>query len=438
MPLPAASVSRAETSALDQEAAAMVDDLESSLAAFVPRRRASMAASAAQGETPGSGGRGDGDGSGDGAGGGSSGTTEGRAPRADGKGLVEPSLLVAAHAGLGASAPLGSLLALWDYLLVRHDKHFGFFLVLAALLRRREELLAASGLQLRLLLAETLSPASMATLLVAKEGGGGESAAKASPLALWCGEAEALDVATPESFRHHLALIGEIAEAEYEAAVRTRAQKGVEAGSIEGATRAAAAAPAAAAPGGTGPSGGEEGDAVPGIGAAAEAAAPAAQKAEAAGQAGEAAKGLNHPSLLRMRSIMKSAGDKLAADLKNLKLAHSNSGSLQPAQELAAPIELSLPQLCLAVSAKELVAGISGKNRGRFGGVDKVEGEGTRRTGAEDKGGELFREREALSFFAVDCRPKTQVDAGRFPTAYHLDPSAMDNPEELAEVTEHG
>lgn len=28
----------------------------------------------------------------------------------------------------------------------------------------------------------------------------------------------------------------------------------------------------------------------------------------------------------------------------------------------------------------------------------------------------------------------SQVDAGRFPTAYHLDPNAMDNPEEMAEV----
>lgn len=98
----------------------------------------------------------------------------------------------------------------------KKKKMSSFFLVLAALLRRREELLAASGLQLRLLLAETLSPAAMATLLVAEGDNGGESAATRSPLALWCSEAEALDVATPESFRHHLALIGEIAEAEYE------------------------------------------------------------------------------------------------------------------------------------------------------------------------------------------------------------------------------
>lgn len=119
MPLPAASVSRAETSALDQEAAAMVDDLESSLAAFVPRRRASMSGSAAQADTAASGA------SSNNSGRGSPGSDDGRPPRADGQGLVEPSLLVAAHAGLGASAPLGSLLPLWDYLLVRHDKHFG-------------------------------------------------------------------------------------------------------------------------------------------------------------------------------------------------------------------------------------------------------------------------------------------------------------------------
>lgn len=54
----------------------------------------------------------------------------------------------------------------------------------------------------------------MATLLA---GGNGNADSKASAaLELWCKEAEVLDLATPESFRHHLALIGEIAEAEYE------------------------------------------------------------------------------------------------------------------------------------------------------------------------------------------------------------------------------
>lgn len=95
-------------------------------------------------------------------------------------------------------------------------------MLLAALLRRREELLLATGPQLRLLLAETLSPSAMASLLVdGEEILEGEAAAAAATvagpaLALWCQEAEALDLATPESFRHHLALIGEIAEAEHE------------------------------------------------------------------------------------------------------------------------------------------------------------------------------------------------------------------------------
>lgn len=34
----------------------------------------------------------------------------------------------------------------------------------------------------------------------------------------------------------------------------------------------------------------------------------------------QAPKGLNHPSLLRMRVMMKTAGDKIAADLKSLKV----------------------------------------------------------------------------------------------------------------------
>lgn len=111
MPLPAASVSRAETSALDQQAAAMVDDLESSLAAALPRRRLAGKSSPVSVD--------------DTSDGGGVATRPGRVGGLEGQGLVEPSLLVAANAGLGASAPLRCLLPLWDYLLVRHDKHFG-------------------------------------------------------------------------------------------------------------------------------------------------------------------------------------------------------------------------------------------------------------------------------------------------------------------------
>ncbi|CBJ33932.1 conserved unknown protein [Ectocarpus siliculosus] len=406
MPLPGASASHAETSALDQEASAMVDDLESSLQGFAPRRRSMKAGSTAQAEAVGGGAAG---------GPAAAAAAAGRPARAAGEGLVEPSLLVAANAALGASAPLGRLLPLWDYLLVRHDKHFGFFLLLAALLRRREELLLATGPQLRLLLAETLSPSAMASLLV-----DGEESLEGE-------EAEALDLATPESFRHHLALIGEIAEAEHEAAVRARAQRRVEGGS-DGPDGKAAAVPAS--------SGSKEG------GPAADGSTPSAPtspRPQAAGQAGTeaASKGLGHPSLLRMRTMMKTAGDKLAADLKNLKLARPNpENSRQSREDLAPPTELSLPQLCLAVSAKELVAGVSGRRRERAATGDGGGGAGAGGAKGVDAGGgqgALFRQRQPLAFFAVDCRPKQQVDAGRFPTAYHLDPSAMENPEEMAE-----
>lgn len=107
MPLPAESVSRAETTALDQEAAAMVDDLESSLAASLPKRRSSSGISGKAGDS-------------------SSQAEEGEAEDRQGQGLVEPSLLVAAGAGLGAASSLPALLPLWDYLLVRQDKHFGY------------------------------------------------------------------------------------------------------------------------------------------------------------------------------------------------------------------------------------------------------------------------------------------------------------------------
>lgn len=111
MPLPAESVSRAETTALDQEAAALVDDLESSLAASLPKRRSSLAVSGKAGDS-------------------SSQAEEGEVEDRQGQGLVEPSLLVAANAGLGAASSLPALLPLWDYLLVRQDKHFGYVRVL--------------------------------------------------------------------------------------------------------------------------------------------------------------------------------------------------------------------------------------------------------------------------------------------------------------------
>lgn len=110
MPLPAESVSRAETTALDQEAAAMVDDLESSLAASLPKRRSSSAITGKAGESSSQ----------------AEAAEEGEAEDGQGQGLVEPSLLVAASAGLGAASSLPALLPLWDYLLVRQDKHFGY------------------------------------------------------------------------------------------------------------------------------------------------------------------------------------------------------------------------------------------------------------------------------------------------------------------------
>lgn len=122
MPLPAASVSRAETSARDQETAAMVDDLESSLGPSIARRRQSAGrgnpAQAFSQEQD------DGDVS-ESREGGAVGMALRAGSSSESQGLVEPSLLVAACSGLGSTVPLERLVLLWDYLLVRRDKHFG-------------------------------------------------------------------------------------------------------------------------------------------------------------------------------------------------------------------------------------------------------------------------------------------------------------------------
>ncbi len=106
---------------------------------------------------------------------------------------------------------------------------------------------------------------------------------------------------------------------------------------------------------------------------------------------------------------------------KQLARAGSESQQANP-EEPAAPTELSLPQLCLAVSAKELIAGMSGKGRGaRADGAGNADGGGGGGAGGpsaadEEQGkgpGGLFRERQPLAFFAVDCRPKDQVRSVR-------------------------
>lgn len=95
----------------------------------------------------------------------------------------------------------------------------------------------------------------------------------------------------------------------------------------------------------------------------------------------------------------------------------SASGSREPADDFAPPSELVLPQLCLAVGAKELISRLSRTGRKR---VEAGEEGGSEETGGGEVGakqgvpgkkeaGGLFREREPLSFFAVDCRPKEQV-----------------------------
>lgn len=95
------------------------------------------------------------------------------------------------------------------------------------------------------------------------------------------------------------------------------------------------------------------------------------------------------------------------------QLARPNpENSRQSPENLAAPTELSLPQLCLAVSAKELVAGVSGRRReraGTGGGDGEAEAGGGKGVDAEGGQGALFMQRRPLAFFAVDCRPKQQV-----------------------------
>lgn len=87
------------------------------------------------------------------------------------------------------------------------------------------------------------------------------------------------------------------------------------------------------------------------------------------------------------------------------------------------PTELLLPQLCLAVSAKELMVVERGMKGRRFEEVDQSEDSITGispeegKVGGGEGGIELFRRRKPLPYFTVDCRPKEQV-GGRWGLVY--------------------
>ncbi|CAN0310903.1 unnamed protein product [Discosporangium mesarthrocarpum] len=142
---------------------------------------------------------------------------------------------------------------------------------------------------------------------------------------------------------------------------------------------------------------------------------------------------------------MKTAGDRLVADWASLDLTRLRvcMWSILP------PPELSLPQLCLSVSAAEVAASFGRKGihprgaplssstkPGQGQGQGQGEGEGLGCGVGEGEGElpKLFQERRPLVFFPVDCRPREQVAAGRFPTAYHLDPTSMEDPEEMSKL----
>lgn len=110
---------------------------------------------------------------------------------------------------------------MWDYYLIRRDKHFGYFLLLALLLRSKSDLQELTGADLRHRLAAVLRGETISCNL------------DESGVHQWCLEAEALDLSTPESFRFTVGRIGETSQAEYAARVR-------EAASLTGEIRASA------------------------------------------------------------------------------------------------------------------------------------------------------------------------------------------------------
>ncbi|CAM9643606.1 unnamed protein product, partial [Phaeothamnion confervicola] len=397
MPRRETGESRRETERLDEEAAALVDDIEARTPAGRRRRRES-ASSAGSPPTPAAlnspapGAATD------------AATTPAtpRVPEAETEGLVPPSLLTALFAALGNRVHPAAMLPLWDYFLIRRDRHFGYFLLLALLLRRRDELLQLQGEALRDALANALSGAGAVVASSVLSGDSGS-------VHQWCFEAEALDRATPESFRLHLGLIAETAELEHSAILQQRRIQWEQERTAQRKEREAAEAAS------------EQAFLASNGAPAASGSTPASSSSAASPtRAGAAPAAGSTTSLKRMGRMMHEAGAKLAARVReeHLKAVAAVAARSRAASAAAveapteAPLELTLPQMCFSVGAMEVVASIGRREgiAGAAGGSTPTPPAGGRRAAHM----QLHRPRKLLFFFAVDCRPKAEVSSISF------------------------
>eukprot|EP00953_Heterococcus_sp_UTEX-ZZ885_P039379 20185-Heterococcus_DN1.PRE.6 len=177
-----------------------------------------------------------------------------------------------------------------------------------------------------------------------------------------------------------------------------------------------------------------------------------------------------------MMALMADAGRQLTAGVETIKVQGQQLQRQSSSESMDSSLELALPQLCLTITPQEMIASIGRlEGRGSFRDTDgSIKGALSSSKAAKSKG-VLHKERRPLPYFAVDCRPSSQcrvacvtvylsqlrdvnssshstdhtpfafsplssddhsqlaclvVVKGRFPTAYHMDPNAMEDPEQ--------
>lgn len=113
-------------------------------------------------------------------------------------GLVPAAWLAGLFSGVAAAQGKEALLALWDGVVIRGDRHLGLFLSAALLLRHKTELLALQGPALRARLEALVSGPGTGPGSGSGERGGAPSTGE------WLEEADRLERLTPVSFRVHL------------------------------------------------------------------------------------------------------------------------------------------------------------------------------------------------------------------------------------------
>lgn len=332
-------------------------------------------------------------------------------------GLV-PSAMLGGICACSATLPGGSpmsdlLLPLWDYFFIRHDKLFGYFLLLVLLKRSEKELLKLQGKELKDLLEDVLSGSKALNV----DAAGDSNTNIIESVHKWCLEGEALDLATPESFRHQVRLIGELALEEHErelARIRNIADKIAAEVPTDEDTKSMVVEP----------------------GVASSAPISLFELPPAAPTSHSRPGSFN---MIKMKALMADASAKMAASMENLKLPNvSQTPTIAKATMKASPMAemAALRPLCLNILPQEMIASI-GRPEGRGEQTSPpVVVPGSPASYQPPGGSSLHRPREPLRYFVVDCRTEEEVSKGRFPTAYQLEPGAMSDPEQISQLLE--